>query len=384
MPFDFDTVIERRHTGSQKWDRYGDRDVLPMWVADMDFRAPPAVIEALRTRVDHGIFGYTTPDPARTAEVAERLTALHGWQIHPDWIVWLPGVNVGMNLAARATGEPGQGVAVLTPIYPPFFSAPQNAGRPLIRIPLLRDAQFRYHIDFDALDASAASGARTLLLCNPHNPVGRVWSRAELIRIAELAEKHDWVIVSDEIHCGLVLDGIHLPTGALGESIARRTIALYAPSKTYNLPGLTCALAVITDENLRRRFNLARKGLIPDYNVLGMVAAHAAWMHGEPWRQALVNYLRSNRDHLYQRVAREAPQLDQTRTEATYLAWFDARRLGWENPAALLESKGLGVNEGSTFGSPGFFRLNFGCPRQTLDQGIDRLVRAVRDTELHG
>lgn len=373
----FDTPIDRRGTISQKWDKYAGRDVLPMWVADMDFRSPEPVIEALRRRVEHGIFGYTVPHAPHTAEVAASLHKLHSWRIDPEWIVWIPGVNVGMNLACSAIGGDQSGAVTLTPVYPPFFTAPTNSGRPLVRVPLVRGGQGRYSIDFEALSQAGDDNTRMLLLCSPHNPVGRVWTREELTRIAEIALRRGWTIVSDEIHCGLVLEGEHLPTAALGKEVEQATITLLAPSKTYNLPGLTCAIAVIPDPELRRRFVAAKRGKVGDYNVIGMIAAHAAWTQGEPWRQELITYLRGNRDHLLDRVRREVPQLGTTPVEATYLAWFDARPLGLDQPAAWLEKHGLGVNEGSTFGAPGHFRLNFGCTRALLDQGIDRLARAL-------
>lgn len=376
--FDFDTVIDRRNTVSQKWEKYAGRDILPMWVADMDFASPPAVIEALQRRVGHGVFGYTIPHAPITEAVSAALGEQIGWKFDPSWVLWLPGVNVGMNLACRAIGQPGDGAVTLAPVYPPFFTASPNSERTLTRVQLVKRADHRYEIDFDALEKAGDERTRILLLCSPHNPVGRVWTRSELQRIAEIAERRDWIIVSDEIHNQLVLEGTHIPTASLSAEVARRTITLVAPSKTFNIPGLTCALAIIPDGELRRRFVAARRGLVPDYNILGMVATEAAWLHGASWQRALVAYLRANRDHLAARLAREVPELPMTPLEATYLAWIDARALGKDAPAAYFEEHGLGMNEGATFGAPGYVRLNFGCPRKTLDQGIDRLVAAAR------
>jgi cystathionine beta-lyase len=377
-PFDFDTVIDRSGTISQKWERYAGRDVLPMWVADMDFKSPQPVIDALQERVAHGVFGYTIPDPGVTAETAAEFSRRYGYAVDPDWLVWLPGVNVGMNLACRAIGEPGDAALTLTPIYPPFFTSSPNSERRLHRVPLLRTESGRYEIDFHALRRIDDPRLRILLLCSPHNPVGRVWTEPELRALVEFAVERDLTIVSDEIHCDLVLEGRHIATASLGAEVARRTITVVAPSKTYNIPGLTCALAIIPDPDLRRRFNSGKRGLVPDYNILGMWATRAAYLHGEPWRLALIDYLRANRDHLARRLAAEAPELRMTPLEATYLAWLDARSLGLDAPAAHFERHGVGLNEGATFGTPGFVRLNFGCPRSTLDRGIDRLIAGVR------
>jgi cysteine-S-conjugate beta-lyase len=285
---------------------------------------------------------------------------------------------VGMNLACRAIGGEGDSALTFTPVYPPFFTSSPNSDRRLHRLPLLTDASGQARMDFQALENLVDPAQRIVLLCSPHNPVGRVWPRSELERLAALAIKRGWIIVSDEIHAELVLDGEHVSTGSLSPEIAQRTITLVAPSKTFNVPGLTCAVAVIPDAELRRKFVAAKRGLVGDYNVLGMIAAHAAWTRGEPWRQALLAYLRSNRDHLRRRIESEAPSLKMGPMEATYLAWIDARALQIENPAAFFEKHGLGMNEGSGFGAPGFVRLNFGCPRVTLDRGIDRLVAGVR------
>jgi cystathionine beta-lyase len=303
--FDFDRLIDRRSLPSEKWGRYAGRDVLPLWVADMDFAAPPAVIEALHRRIDHGVFGYTDAWPALEQAVVEGLRRDHGWTIQPDWLVWLPGVVAGFNLACAIAGEAGDGVLTATPVYPPFLTAPANTGRVLQRAELvLGDGRWQW--DWDALEAACTPTTRLLLLCSPHNPVGRVFDEAELRRLADFAARHDLLVCSDEIHCGLVLDAdrTHRPLAALDEAIARRTITLMAPSKTWNIPALYCAFAIIPDPALRRRYRHAMRGIVPHVNVLGMVAAEAAYRDGDAWRRALLDYLRGNRERVLEAVGR--------------------------------------------------------------------------------
>ena len=380
--FDFDRIIDRRSLPGEKWGRYAGRDVLPLWVADMDFAAPPAVIDALRRRIDHGVFGYTDAWPSLAEAVVEALHRDHDWTIDPDWLVWLPGVVTGFNLACRIAGGAGDGVITAAPVYPPFLSAPENTGRILQRCELvLRDGRWQW--DWAALERTVDARSRMLLLCSPHNPVGRVFDEGELRRLADFAARHELLICADEIHCGLVLDEgrPHRPIAALDASTAQRTITLMAPSKTWNIPGLYCAFAVIADPALRRRFRHAMRGMVPQVNVLGMVAAEAAYRDGDPWRQALLDYLRGNRDRVLAAVA-GMPGLSMSRPEATYLAWIDCRDMmaarGVEDPAAFFEAAGVGLSEGAYFGAPGFVRLNFGCPRATLDEALARMAHALR------
>lgn len=379
--FDFDRPIDRRSVPGEKWDRYAGRDVIPMWVADMDFAAPPAVLEALRQRIDHGVFGYTNPWPGLYRTVADALARDHGWFVAPEWITFLPGVVAGFNAACLLADEPGDGVITAAPVYPPMLGAPANTGRTLQRLDLVRVGD-RWEWDWPALEAAASARSRLLLLCNPHNPVGRVFTRDELQRLAAFAQERDLLICSDEIHCGLVLDADtpHLPIAGLGPEIARRTITLMAPSKTWNIPALYCAFAVISDPALRTRYRRALRGLVPHVNVLGLVAAEAAYRDGEPWRRALLAYLRGNRERVMEVVA-ALPGLTTTRPEATYLAWIDCREMmagrGIADPTAFFEAAGVGLSDGRPFGAPGFVRLNFGCPRATLDEGLARIAKAL-------
>ncbi len=377
MTFDFDRQPSRENIPGEKWGRYAGRDVLPLWVADMDFTAPPAVLDALRARLEHGIFGYTEAWPSLIEAVIDGLERDHLWRIQPDWLVWLPGVVTGFNLACRAVGTPGCGVFTATPVYPPFLHAPENNDRRLITRPLVEQAG-RWVWDRAATEAAIDERTRLFMLCNPHNPVGRVFDRDELDWIADLAERRDLVVCSDEIHCGLALnaDMPHLPLAALDDGIAQRTITLMAPSKTWNIPALYCAFAIIPNAALRARFRRAMRGIVPHVNVFGLTATEAAYRDCDPWRTALLDYLRGNRECVIDAVAK-MPGLRTTRPEATYLAWIDCRDAGLEDPAAFFEAGGVGLSDGKLFGLPGFVRLNFGCTRAMLDTALERMRQAL-------
>lgn len=383
MHFDFDAPVERAGTDSEKWMKYAGRDILPLWVADMDFAAPPAIIDALQTRVAHGVFGYNQPTAGQTQAVVDYLTRQFDWPIEPSWIVWLPGLVSGLNVTCRAVGETGDAVFTATPIYPPFLSAPKNAGRPVVSVPLVQDEQ-RWTWDFDAVDAALGKQPTKLfLLCHPHNPTGRVWDDDELQQIARLAEKHDLVICSDEIHNGLVLTPYHQHRvfATLSDDIAARTITLMAPSKTFNIPGLGAAFAVIPDAALRKQFSAAAAGIVPHTNLFGLAALEAAFTQCDGWQAALLAYLRGNAQAVENAVA-NIPGLAMHPVEATYLAWIDAREFakarGIANPAKYFETHGLGLSDGAAFGASGFVRLNFGARRALLDEALARLHAACR------
>jgi cystathionine beta-lyase len=376
--YDFDELINRRGTSSAKWDWYGERDILPLWVADMDFRSPPAVIEALHARVTHGVFGYTFPPKELATVVCQMLAEEYSWQIEEEWIVWLPGLVSGLNISCRVAGMVGDAVLSTVPVYPPFLSAPKNSERELLTVPLVLDRD-RWVIDFEALEQAITPRARMFLLCSPYNPVGRVFTENELCTVAALCEKYDLLICSDEIHCQLILDDDkrHIPTATLDPAIAARTITLLAPSKTYNLAGLGCSFAVISDKTLRERFVAAKAGIVPHVNVLAYVAALAAYRDSHEWRQALLAYLRGNRDIVTEGI-RQAPALSMTHVEATYLAWIDARSLGIAKPGAFFEQARVGLWDGDDFAGPGFVRLNFACPAAVLKEGLSRIHDAVK------
>jgi cystathionine beta-lyase len=376
-PFDFDTPVDRTNTASLKWDRYRGRDIIPLWVADMDFRAPPGVIDALHDHVDHGVFGYTLPPDDLLEAVLNMLERNHAWDVRPEWIVWLPGLVTGLNVACRSVGGPDDAVMTAIPVYPPFLSAPTLSQRALIAVEHGEDSH-RYFFDLDRISRAITGRTRMFILCNPQNPTGRVFTRDELLALAGICLDHGIVICSDEIHCGLVLDRDrrHIVLAALDEEIACKTITLLSPSKTYNLPGLGCSFAVIPDRGLRSAFKRAMGGIVPHVNALGFSAALSAYRDGEDWRQALLDYLRTNRDLVEAFFAR-TPDMGMHHVEATYLAWIDCRMLGHPDPAVFFEDAGVGLSSGTDFGSPGFVRLNFGCPRSLLREALARMATAV-------
>ncbi|MEX2044628.1 MAG: PatB family C-S lyase [Opitutus sp.] len=384
MSFDFDTPIDRNGTDSQKWQKYAGRDVLPLWVADMDFKSAPAIIEALHRRVDHGIFGYARPVKSTVEAVVDAMARRHGWSIDPSWIVWLPGLVVGLNVTARAFAERGDEVLTLSPVYPPFMTAPKNSGRIQVMVPW-RPGAGRWTIDWEALERAVTPRSRIFFLCNPHNPLARVWRREELDRLGDFCERHNLLICSDEIHCDLIFDPAlpHVPTALLAPGIAARTVTLMAPSKTYNVPGLGTSLAIIPDAMRRARFLRATAGIVAEVTALGFAACEAAYRDCEPWRQALLAYLEGNRDYLVGAVARELPGVQiEAPIEATYLAWLNVSAAGLASPATHFEQHGVGLSDGAMFGAAkgSHVRLNFGCPRATLVEAIRRMKLALAES----
>ena len=369
----FDSPIDRRGSDSIKWGKYAGRDILPLWVADMDFAAPPAVIDAITQRLAHPVLGYGQAPASVADAVIQHLERHYDWHIEAEWIVWLPGLVTGLNVACRAVDGT---VQTATPVYPPFLSAPRFSGRELQRIELDFDGR-HWSLDPARLAAATTRDSGLYLLCHPHNPVGRCWSRGELQAIAEHAETNDLIVCADEIHCGLILDEDkrHIPFASLSPAIARRTITLMAPSKTFNIPGLGCAFAVISEPALRRRFLRAMDGIVPHVNVLGFAACTAAYRDCDDWYAKLLATLRRNRAAVTAAVNAEK-RLKMAAVEATYLAWIDVRELGLADPAAHFEAHGLGLSDGRDFGAPGWLRLNFGCPQATLNEALRRLHSA--------
>ena len=375
--FDFDSPPERGGTDSAKWRKYHGQDIIPMWVADMDFTSPAPVIEALHHRIDHGVFGYGAIDETLSASVVAYLQRSFKWRVEPRWIVWLPGLVSGLNIACRSVGEPGDAVLTTVPVYPPFLSAPKNTRRRLITSQW-RQSNDHWEMDFDDLRKSIDDRTRLFILCNPHNPTGRVLTRDELTTLARICLDRGMIICADEIHCDLIMEPgcRHIPMASLSPEIARNTITLMAPSKTYNIPGLGCSFAVISDDTLRRRFKRAMTGIVPHVNILGMVAAQAAYQYGGPWLDAVIAYLRKNLELTAQAIGR-MPGLSMGKVEATYLAWIDTRDLKIENPGKWFEAAGVGLSDGIAFDGPGFVRLNFGCRRALLAKALERMAMAV-------
>ena len=380
MNYDFDQIIDRRSSDSVKWKAYGD--ALPLWVADMDFAAPEPVIRALHERVDHGVFGYGTEPPELRPLIIDHLQRLHGWEVEPEALIFLPGIVTGFNLAAHAVTCPGDGLLVQTPVYFPFLYVPQNANLVMNQMELTRRDDGQYEVDLELFEQTITGRTRIFLLCNPHNPVGRVFTRAELEGMADVCLRHDLIICSDEIHCDLVFDGHeHISIASLAPEIERQTITLIAPSKTYNIAGIHASVAIITDPDLRQRFEAARGGLVPRLDVLGHVAMLAAYRDGEAWLEQVMAYMQANRDLVHAYVNDRLPGIKMAKPEGTYLAWLDCRGADLpDNPHKFfLEKAGVALNDGATFGKggEGFVRLNFACPRATLEQALEKMREAL-------
>jgi len=378
MNFDFDTPITRRGTGCIKYDRRPELD--PFWVADMDFISSPVIMEALHTRVDHGIFGYAQAHEGLNNAVLGYLRGRRGADVPIEHIVHLGGLVPALSLSARAFCKAGEDVMTCTPVYPPFIGVHHDAHVSLITVDHVKVGG-RWEFDWEAMENAVTPETKVFLLCNPQNPLGRVFTSEEVIKLAEFCEAHDLVLVSDEIHCDLIFDETatpHFSALNLPENLAKRTITLLAPSKTWNIAGLGYAFAVIPDDTIRRRFSATRGHTLSEINGLAYYAAEAAYNDGEPWRQELVTYLKGNRDALVEFVNTRCPGMSVEPGEATYLAWIDARGLGVENPAAHFEKKaGLFLSDGAFFGWPGWIRFNFGCPRARMLEGLEKIAAAL-------
>jgi cystathionine beta-lyase len=381
MTYDFDRLIDRRASDSDKWHYYGE-NVLPLWVADMDFPSPEPVIRALRERVEHGVFGYPTEPPELRPILVERFQRLYGWQVDPRALIFLPGVIAGFNQATHAVTTPGDGVLAQTPVYSPILRAPGNASCTLDEMELTRQPDGSYAVDFDSFEAAITERTRIFILCNPHNPVGRVFRRDELERMAEICLKHNLVICSDEIHCDLLFSGQrHLPIASLSPEIEAHTITLMAPTKTYNVAGIHASVAIIPDPELREQFRAAQAGLVPHPGTMGYTTMLAAYRDGQPWLDAVLRYLEANRDLLVEYVNMRLPGITTHRPEGPYLAWLDCRQAGIPgNPHKFfLEQAQVAMNDGATYGrgGEGFVRLNFACPRSTLSQALEQMRQAL-------
>ena len=389
MNLDFTTAPDRSRSNSLKWTRY-PAPVLPLWVADTDFQAPAPILDAIRAQLEHGVLGYEFPQPALRETVAARMDALYGWSVDPEAVVATPGIVSAFNTAAWALCQPGQGVLSQPPIYPPFLGIAGNVGlvnqfAPLVRDD--RDGTVAYRVDLDGFRAALhGAGARTgmFLLCNPHNPTGQTYSRAELLGMAELCLEQEVPIVSDEIHSELLLDGArHIPLASLSKEIERRTITLIAPSKTYNVPGLFCGFAIIPDPSLRAAFQAAADRMTHHVSSLSLTAAQAAYSGAcAPWLEAMRARLTANRDWLAGTIRTRFPQLATTLPQATYLAWVDCQRLGLKGQSAydfFLEKAQVAFTPGEDFGpgGAGFVRINFGTTPERLREAMDRVGAAL-------
>lgn len=379
-PYNFDTCPDRNGYGSLKWDKYKNHDILPFWVADMDFVSAPEILAAIKARLDHGVFGYTIPYEEPVQAVLNYLKHQHSYEARARWLDFLPGLVPAINMCCHAFTEAGDSIMTATPVYPPFLTAPDYSKRELISVPLCLNGEDRWTLDFDAMEAAIQPNTRMFILCNPHNPVGRVYTKEEIICLGDFCEKHNLILISDEIHCDLIFDKTvkHVVTATLSEAIAARTITLMAPSKTYNLPGLAFAFSIIENDKLRLQFRRAIRGIITEVNCFGYAACTAAYNHGEAWRQELLAYLRDNYELIYQFMKEKIPEIVFRPMESTYLAWLDVSGLKLENPIQFFEDHGIGLSDGVPFGSPQHLRLNFGCPRDRLLEALEKMASAIQ------
>lgn len=380
MPIDFDARVERAGTWSSRWERYAGRDVIALWVADTDFRAPDCVIEAIQARLRHGVLGYTVPPRELREAIVARMQRLYGWRIEADWIVFLPGVVPGLHLAARKLVPSDGHVLVPTPIYHHFKRAVELAPRAHADVPLVLHGG-RWVFDEDRLATEVRPETRLLYLCNPQNPGGTIFTRAELERLARFAERHGLTLCSDEIHADLLLDAgkPHVPIASLSPEVSRRTVTLASPNKTFNFPGAGCAWAIVEDAAMRAAMSSEHHATVHDPSVFGYIAALAAYRDADAWAADQLDYLRASRD-LVERAVAAMPGLSMAHVEATYLAWIDARGLGEREPQARFLEHGVALSPGAQFGAPGFVRLNFGTQRARLEAALARMASAVSST----
>lgn len=376
--YNFDEIIDRRASDSGKWNRF-DADVLPLWVADMDFKSPQPVLEAIINRVEHGVLGYPVASSGLSQAVVEWLEKRHNWSISSEQVVIIPAIISGFHLVTQAFADQ-RGVAVQTPAYPPFLHVAREAGIPQILNPLkVTDKQ--YEIDFESFERTVEK-ADVFILCNPQNPTGRVFTQYELERMAEICLRHNVFICSDEIHSDLIFSGQHhIPIASLSPEIAAKTITLIAPSKTFNIAGLKTAAAIVPSKEVYKQLMSARVHLMGHANVLGQVAAEAAYRQGLPWLEALLVYLEANRDYLLKFIEDNLPGIHCFSPQGTYLAWLDCNALNLpESPYQFfLKEARVGLNDGGEFGENGngFVRINFGCPRATLEDALNRMQSAL-------
>lgn len=385
--YDFDEVVPRHGTASLKWDglkeRYGDAELLPLWVADMDFKAPPEVVDALVARVSHGIFGYTIRPDSCFEAIQSWFLQRHEWTVERDWINLAPGVVPALHAIVDAFTEPGDKVIIQPPVYHPFYSVVESQGRELVLNPLVYRGG-RYEMDFDDLAHKAESGAKILILCSPHNPVGRVWSHEELVRLGDICLRHNILVVADEIHGDLIYPGHRqIPFASISEEFANHSITCTAPSKTFNLAGLSTCSIIISNQETRETFHnelVAR--MMGGGEALGILAMETAYRHGGPWLDELMAYLTENLNFLEDSIQTRMPQLRVIRPEGTYLVWIDCRGLNLETKALeefIVKRARLALNAGSMFGpsGEGFMRMNIACPRATLEQALNQLADAI-------
>jgi cystathionine beta-lyase len=395
MKYDFDTVCDRRNTGCAKWDAvrtvFGRDDVIPMWVADMDFPAAGPILEALKKRAAHPFYGYAMPGPGLVEAVVERVKRRFNWKIEPEWVVFTPGTIPALNIAVRALTHPGDEVILQEPVYYPFFDVVAGSGC-CISHNRLKLSRGRYQMDFTDLEAkfrpresawNTHNRVRTIILCSPQNPIGRVWSREELTRLGEIVIGHGAVVISDEIHCELLYKGYrHTPFASISDEFAQNSIVCIAPSKTFNLPGLEASSIIIPNKKLRDRFIDVKSGIVPGLTIFGLTAMEAAYRYGDEWLEQLLAYLQGNMEFVLAYFKEKIPKIKVIKPQGTYLLWLDCRALALDDIALqkfMREQARVGLDDGFIFGlgGSGFQRMNIACPRSLLKESLERIEAAV-------
>ena len=374
---DFDTVISRSDTASLKWDKYRGTDILPFWVADMDFRVAAPIQRALEERLAHPIYGYTLAPDGLSDAVINHLNSEYGWVVDPSWIVWLPGVVTGLAVCCRAFCPDGYQIVVNPPIYHHFFDSHEVARQEVVRVPLTRqDSRWTY--DMESMRAAFNEKTSLIMMCSPQNPTGTVFKPDELRAVAQLCKEHDVVMVSDEIHCDLVIDDStkHYPTASVCTEMADRMITLMSGSKTWNIAGLNCSFAIISNESLRDEFRQSAQSIVPSVPPLAYEATLAAYRDGQAWRQQLLKYLAGNFQYLKDTLGTTSGLIVEP-IQATYLAWIDASGLGLDDAKGFFEEHGVGLSSGEQFGQAQYVRMNFACPRRMLEEGVKRMQAAI-------
>ncbi len=389
MQYNFDEIIDRSGTDSFKYDSckrvFGTTDILPMWVADMDFRTPDFIVKAMKKRLEHEIYGYTLKSDSLYQSVIDWMKRRHGWEIEKEWIVFTPGIVPAVNMCIQAYSNPGDKVILQSPVYYPFFWAVDLNKRIQMNNQLVRVGD-RYEMDFDHLERSIDADTKMMLLCSPHNPAGRVWTRGELKKLADICTARNIIMISDEIHSDLIFEGYkHIPYAMLGDDIANNTVTCMAPSKTFNIAGLSTSVLIIQNPELRKKFNDVVETLhIAGGNIFGFVALEAAYTHGDEWLTQALKYIEGNVDLLETFVKERIPKLKVIRPEGTYLGWIDFRGLGMDDTTLrkfMIEKVKVGLNHGPTFGSggEGYQRINLGSPRIFVDEALNRMERAINN-----
>lgn len=385
MKYDFDEIIDRCGTNCVKWDGAENPDVLPMWVADMDFRTAPAIIEALSRRVDHGVFGYTRVPQSYYESITGWFARRHGWNIDNDWIIYTSGVVPALSAIIKALTAPGDKVLIQTPVYNCFFSSIRNNGCEIVESPLVY-ADNTYSIDFEDLERKVSDPkVKAMILCNPHNPAGRVWSRDELIRIGEICIRHDVVVIADEIHCELVMPGYeYTPFASISEEFSRHSVSCVSPSKAFNIAGLQIANIVCADAGRRAKIDRAINiNEVCDVNPFGVIALQAAYNEGAEWLDQLLEYIHGNYEYMRRFCEEHLPDFPITKLEGTYLVWMDCRKFGMtsaELEKMLIQDAKLWLNAGTMYGKDGegFMRWNIACPRARMIEGLKRFEQLAK------